>query len=381
MRQITLLQPQRLAFGPGVAGQCVEDLRALGVRRAFVVTSPPVVPLVAPLAEALRGAGLSVTVYDRIVGEPTIASFEEALAAARPAAPDVLVGIGGGSALDVSKLLAVLLDGAQDVRDVFGIGLVRRRAARLVCLPTTAGTGSEVSPNAILLDEAAALKKGVVSPFLVPDAAYVDPLLTRTVPPGVTAATGLDALIHCLEAYANRFAHPLIDLYALEGIRLVGRHLERAVADGSDAEAREGMALASLYGGLCLGPVNTAAVHALSYPLGGEFHVAHGISNAVLLPAVMEFTLPAAPQRYAEIARALGAEEGTSPEATARAGVARVREVMRRCAVPQGMRALGVPEEAIPHMAVAAMQVTRLLRNNPRELTLADAEAIYRSAY
>ncbi len=381
MRPITLLQPQRIAFGQGVAAQCVHDLVAMGVRRAFVVTSPPVVALVTPLAEELRRADVSVTVYDRIVGEPTIASFEEALAAARPAAPDVLVGIGGGSALDVSKLIAVLLDSAQDVRELFGIGLVHGRGARLVCLPTTAGTGSEVSPNAILLDEAAALKKGVVSPFLVPDAAYVDPLLTRTVPPGVTAATGLDALIHCLEAYANRFAHPLIDLYALEGVRLVGRHLERAVADGDDAEAREGLALASLYGGLCLGPVNTAAVHALSYPLGGEFHVPHGISNAVLLPTVMEYNLSAAPERYAEIARALGVAEGPSALTTACQGVARVRVLMERCGVPQQMRALGVPEEAIPHMAVAAMQVTRLLRNNPRELTLGDVEAIYRSAY
>src|SRR5262249_48336492 len=159
----------------------------------------------------------------------------------------------------------------------------------LVCLPTTAGTGSEVSPNAILLDEADQLKKGVVSPYLVPDAAYVDPQLTRSVPPSVTAATGLDALTHCIEAYANKFAHPAVDLYALQGVGIIAQNLLRAVRNGGDMEARTELSLGSFYGGLCLGPVNTAAVHALAYPLGGQFHVAHGVSNAVLLPHVIRF--------------------------------------------------------------------------------------------
>ena len=381
MRPINLLQPPRIAFGCGVAAGCAEDLAAAGARRAFLVTSPPLESLVAPIVEALEGAGIAVTVYAEVATEPSVTSFSQALAAARDASPDAVLGVGGGSALGVAKLVATLHDGSQDVREVFGIGLLAGRRTRLLCLPTTSGTGSEVSPNAILLDEADALKKGVVSPHLVPDAAYVDPLLTRTMPPAVTAATGLDALTHCVEAYANRFAHPVIDLYALEGIRLVGRHLEAAVRDGQDAEAREGMSLASLYGGLCLGPVNTGAVHALAYPLGGEFHVAHGVSNAVLLPAVLEHNLPAAPERYAQVARALGVEEGETPLETAERGVARIRDLSARCGVPGGMGALGVPEDAIPHMAAAAMQVTRLLKNNLRDLTAADAERIYRRAY
>ena len=381
LRPITLLQPPRIAYGCGVAAQAAEDLAAAGARRAFLVTSPPLGEIVAPVARALEAAGIAVTVYAEVATEPTVTSFGQALAAARAARPDAVIGVGGGSALDVAKLVAALHDGEQGVREVFGIGLLRGRRTRLLCLPTTAGTGSEVSPNAILLDEADALKKGVVSPHLVPDGAYVDPLLTCSMPPAVTAATGLDALTHCVEAYANRFAHPIVDLYALEGIRLVGRYLERAVRDGQDTEAREGMALASLYGGLCLGPVNTAAVHALAYPLGGEFHVAHGVSNAVLLPAVLEHNLPAAPERYAQVARALGAEEGETDLDTARRGVARIRDLSARCGVPGGMGALGVPREAIPHMAEAAMQVTRLLKNNLRDLTAADAEAIYRRAF
>jgi alcohol dehydrogenase class IV len=197
----------------------------------------------------------------------------------------------------------------------------------------------------------------------------------------VTAATGVDALVHCIEAYANRFAHPMVDLYALQGVRLIGASLLRAVEKGDDLEARAEMALGSLYGGLCLGPVNTAAVHALAYPLGGEFHVAHGVSNAVLLPAVMAFNLPASPQRYADIALALGVEPGDTPLETAQRGVARIRELYAQCGVPAHLSELGISADSIPRMAEWAMKVTRLLKNNLRELTASDAEEIYRAAY
>jgi alcohol dehydrogenase class IV len=292
-----------------------------------------------------------------------------------------MIGLGGGSAIDVAKLVAALCDGRQEVGEVFGIGYLASRALYLASLPTTAGTGSEVTPIAILLDEAENLKKGIVSPHLVPDAAYVDPLLTVGLPPAITAATGLDALTHCIECYANKFAHPAVDLYALQGIRLIAANLIRAVEHGDDLEARANMALGSLYGGLCLAPVNTAAVHALSYPLGSEFHVAHGISNAVLLPHVVRHNLPAAPERYAQMALAMGIGPGDTDEETAERGVARLFELYRACGLPSSMSELGVPEDAIPGMAEAAMKVTRLLKNNLRELTAADAEAIYRAAY
>lgn len=354
---------------------------ALGFRRVFVVTSPPIVGLAEPLADALTRGGASVTIYAEIATEPTVATFEAALTAAQRAQPDAVIGLGGGSAIDVAKLVAALNDGRQDVLQVLNTGQVASRALYLTCLPTTAGTGSEVSPVAVLLDEGEQLKKGVVSPHLVADAVYVDPMLTMTLPPPVTAATGLDALTHCIEAYANRFAHPAVDLYALQGMRLIAAHLLRAVEHGDDAEARTHMALGSLYGGLCLGPVNTAAVHALAYPLGGEFHVAHGVSNALLLPHVLRFNLPVAPRRYAEVALALGVEAGQSDLETAERGVDRLLELSRACGIPTSMSILGVPADAIPRMAQAAMKVTRLLRNNLRELTVADAEAIYRAAY
>jgi len=331
--------------------------------------------------ELIAAMPFDVVLYDRIDQEPTIVMFEDAVSIARESDVEAVIGVGGGSPLDVAKLVAALMDGSQRVQEVFGIGLLARRKTFLACLPTTAGTGSEVSPNAILLDESAQVKQGVVSPYLVPDATYIDPLLTTTMPSSVTAATGLDALTHCIEAYTNRFAHPIVDVYALEGIRLIAQSLPAAVERGADIETREKMSLGSMYGGLCLGPVNTAGVHALAYPLGGRFHVAHGVSNAVLLPHVMQFNISAAPERYAEVAIALGAKPQTDALATARQGVECVAQLSLRCGVPQSLRELGIAHGAIPWMAETAMKVTRLMKNNPREIRLKDAEFIYSNAF
>jgi alcohol dehydrogenase class IV len=381
MNPITLLQPPRVVFGNGVAPQCAEFLAQRGCRRAMLVSSTAVLPTLREVNDALAKSGIMVIQAPPTDREPTRATFESALALARRENIDAVLGIGGGSAIDVAKLVAALTRGAQTVREVFGINLLHNRELPLVCLPSTAGTGAEVSPNAILLDETDELKKGVVSPHLVPDAAFIDPLLTLTVPPPVTAATGLDALTHCIEAYANKFAHPIVDNYALQGIRLISTNLLRAVKNGSDIEARAALALGSYYGGLCLGPVNTAAVHALSYPLGGKFHIAHGVSNALLLPHVLRFNLSAAPERYAGIAVASGIERNGSISKTAEQGIELLAKLSRDCGVPQKLSELNIPRDAIPAMAKAAMQVTRLLKNNVRPLTEQDAIAIYEATF
>lgn len=375
MRTVTLLQPPRLVLGPGSLEECARDLEARGFARVLVVTSPPVAALAEPLTR-LTG----VTVYDRIDREPTLTMFDALLAEARLLRPQAVVGFGGGSALDAAKLAAALADSWQDVRQVLGLNLLGRRSIYLIAVPTTSGTGSEVSPNAILLDSEQRVKKAAISPHLVPDAAYLDPRLAVSMPAAVTASSGLDALTHCIETYANRMAHPATDLFALEGVRLIGASLPRACEHPEDLDARENMMRASLYGGLCLGPVNTAAVHALAYPLGGEFGVPHGVSNAVLLPYVLEFNLPAMPERYAEIAVALGAERGPDATATARAGIARLRELIAACGLPGTLKELGISESAIPRMVESALGVQRLLRNNPREVRAEDAAAIYRAA-
>lgn len=380
MNPITLLQPPRIVFGNGCAPQCAEFLAERGVKRVLLVSSTPVLPTLGAILEALKNSGVEIVSAPPVDREPTQALFGAVLSAAQAGKIDGVLGIGGGSAMDVAKLVAALIGGKQRAEEVFGINLLHRRVLPLVCLPTTAGTGAEVSPNAILLDEADELKKGVVSPQLVPDAAFIDPLLTISVPPAVTAATGLDALTHCIEAYANKFAHPVVDTYALQGIRLISQNLVRAVRNGNNVEARAALALGSLYGGLCLGPVNTAAVHALAYPLGGRFHVAHGVSNALLLPHVLRFNFPAAPERYAEIAGALGVPRNSSTLAMAEHGVEFLSQLSRDCGVPQRLSDLQIPRDAIPALAQAAMQVQRLLKNNLRPLTEADAARIYEAA-
>ena len=380
-RLLTINNVGALVFGPGAVLRCAEDLAARGARSVFLVTTPPTRFLCDPLIEALTAAGCAVRVWQDLVGEPTIAEFHAALAAAREAGVDAVVGFGGGSAMDVAKLVAALLDGRQTIHQAIGVDRLAGRALWVGCIPTTAGTGSEVTPIAILGDEDEDLKKGVVSRHLVPDAAYLDPLLTVSMPPAVTAATGIDALTHCIEAYANRFAHPLADTWALAGIDLIARHLARACADGQDIDARSAMLRASLYGGMCLGPVNTAAVHALAYPLGGEFHVAHGVANGLLLPHVLSFNAVTSPDRYADIARALGAPATGSALTQAMAGIDRVFELCRQCGVPGQMRHYGVDQADIPRMAKAAMTVTRLLERNLRVVTEADAVRIYEAAW
>lgn len=381
MKEITLLQPAKIVFGTGCTEQFCKDYTAMGLKRLFILTAPVIRPMLSDMVSTLNGAGVETEIYDNIRQEPSVSDFKTILDVARKFGADSVLGVGGGSVLDVCKLVATLIDSDQQIEDLFGIGFVNKRGKWFACMPTTSGTGSEVSPNAILLDERDALKKGVVSPHLMADAAYIDPKLTWTVPAKITAETGMDAITHCIEAYTNKFAHPVIDVYALEGIRLIAHNLLRAVKDGKDVEAREALSLGSMYGGLCLGPVNTAAVHALSYPIGGEFHISHGLSNAILLPSVMKFNCSANVEKYAKVAIACGVEPGATDEETAMKGVEFIAQLSKDCGIPATLTELGIPETAVDGMAKAAMNVQRLLKNNPREVTEADAKAIYESLY
>jgi alcohol dehydrogenase class IV len=380
-RPIALQLPRKLAFGAHCLNGAADWIAALDPAAVLIVTAPQVRALCEPLVAALRAQGRTVAVWDELQHEPHVDDLARGLAAARDIRAGLIVGLGGGSVMDVAKLIAALLDGKQQIGEVFGIGNLRARSTPLVCIPTTSGTGSEVSPIAIVQDSADGMKKGVISPHLVPDAAFVDPALTIGMPPAVTASTGLDALTHCIEAYANRQAHPLVDTWALEGIRRIARSLPAAYANGADLDARSDVALGSMYGGMCLGPVNTAAVHALAYPLGSDFGVAHGTSNAVLLAHVLEFNLQAAPQRYAEIARAMGVPDEGPAEHLAAGGLQFIRDLNIRCGIPAHIAELGVPESAIDRMADSALTVQRLLQQNPRTVTLQDARDIYRRAF
>ncbi len=372
--------PGKLIFGTGTLPQLVNDVLEIKPSKVFIATIEPLRNTLSSFVESLQKRKIEVLTDTSIVAEPSFNDFEKLMQKVAPFNPDVVIGIGGGSVLDIAKLVAAQLENEQQLKDYVGIGLLKGRRKKLICVPATSGTGSEVSPNAILVDNENQ-KKGIISPYLVPDIVYVDPLLTVSVPPAITAATGLDALTHCLEAYTNKFSQPFIDMFAYEGMRLIAAHIETAVKDGSNIGAREKVAMGSLLGGFCLGPVNTAGVHALSYPLGSMFHLPHGLSNALLLPYVMEFNIPAVTRKYAGVATALGCDKKTTDEEMAYAGVEKIRQIIKACDIPATLREVNVPESAILQMAGDALKIQRLLKNNPREITESDAIEIYKAAY
>jgi alcohol dehydrogenase class IV len=374
----------RLVIGPGSLIQLPECVQRLNGHHLMIVTDPGLVRagICDRLTTLLKKAGISYVVYDKIEPDPRIEIVDDCLSAARDAKVDMMVGLGGGSSLDVAKVVAMMLVNGGQVASYVGIGKVPKPGVPTLMIPTTAGTGSEVTPIAVLSDKTEQLKKGIVSDYLIPGIALIDPELQVTLPPHVTAFTGIDALAHSLEAYTNRFSQPFIDNFALQGIRLVGQYLRRAVCCGDDMEARSGMAMAALYGGLCLGSVNTAAAHALAYPLGGTYDVPHGVAVSLLLPHVMEFNLVADLEKYALVADALGENtEGLSLRDAAELSVEALLQLSADIEIVSRLSDLDIPETAIDEMAADVMKVTRLLKNNPRVVTEEAAKRIYRSAY
>ena len=381
MRSISIHQPAQLIIGANSLGTLVEEIGLLSNRTIFLLTDPNVQQAVSEAFVPLEQKGNKVVMHLSSGNEPSFSDFDQIITKARSLQIDLVIGAGGGSVLDLAKLVAALLHSNEPIQTYVGNGRIKVRETRLICIPTTSGAGSESSPNAILIDEKDNSKKGIIDPALMPDAVYIDPVLISSLPPNVTAFTGLDALTHCIEAYANKFSHPMIDTYALEGIKLISKNLKTAIVNGKDLNAREKVALGSYYGGMCLGPVNTAAVHALAYPLGTKYKIAHGLSNALLLPFVLEFNLENAPEKYAEIALAMGGKDLGNPRDTAFQGIKLIRELIRDCEMPSSLAELNIPDDSVIEMAEDAMLIQRLLRNNVREVRLEDAIAIYQSAF
>jgi len=336
-RPIRLLQPPTISFGVGVAGECASWLKTRGCGHLVLFVSKSALAASGDFLPALEAGCRTITVKTDIPAEPGMSVVTSLLEELREVRVDAVVGLGGGSVLDVAKVVCALHGQGRELKSIIGRDAVPPRKTALVCLPTTAGAGSEVSPNALLLDESSGRKEAAISPHLIPDATFIDPSLATSLPPALTAATGMDALCHCLEAYTNRNSHPVVDHFALEGVRLIATFLEEAVSNGSNLEARSAVALGSLYGGLCLGPVNTAAVHALSYPLGTNFGLAHGLSNALLLPHVFAFNLPAVPRKSAQIARALGVRLKGDHLVVADEGAKRLFALAEACGLSLGL--------------------------------------------
>lgn len=369
-RAITLHQPRRVEFGVGAAARV--GGWAADHRRILVLASASTAGFVPRL-----GLKTDPVVHAGVPAEPTDVALDAALAVAARVRPDLVIGLGGGSVMDLAKLVAVLWDGAQTRADVVGPNRVSRKLSDLVQVATTSGTGSEAGIRALVTDTATGAKQAIESPLMLADLAVLDPELSYSVPASVTAATGIDALAHCVEAFTSRKAHDLIDGYARLGIGLVARYLPRAVADGSDSEARAGMMLASYYGGLCLGPVNTAAGHAIAYPLGSRLGLAHGLANALVFPHVLAFNAEVATAKTGEIAAALGHRGTTSGAAV----LASALKFCDRLGLAMQLSAHGADEGDLSAWATEAHAIRRLMDNNPRDMSVAEVEAIYRAAY
>jgi alcohol dehydrogenase class IV len=368
---IRIESPPHTLFGVGMAREAGRFAAERGARTVLVVADPA---MRAQLEALEIPAACALILFDAIAGEPDTETLARAIACAEAAAPDLVIGFGGGSTMDVAKLVAVLSGSGLGLADVVGVERTPARRIGLVQVPTTAGTGSEAGTRALVGDPGTGTKLAVQSRHMLADMAVIDPRLSATVPPRITAETGVDALAHCVEAFTNAKAHPAIDLYAMEGIRLIGRHLRRATEAGDDLEARGGMALAAFYGGLCLGPVNTTAGHAIAYPLSTRHHIAHGAANAIIFPHVLAFNARAVPERTATVLRLLGL-----------AAAGDVFDVaLRFCeslGIETSLARRGIPETDLAGMAAEAAGIRRLLDNNPRAVTTDDILRIYRAAY
>jgi alcohol dehydrogenase class IV len=358
-----------------------------GAQSVLIVTDPGITRL-GLLAEVLAGflrEGVTAQVFDQVVADPPEAIVLSAVAQARALKAQLIIGFGGGSSMDVAKLVALLAHPqcAQTLADIYGVGNAKGQRLPLIQVPTTAGTGSEVTQVAIVTT-GATTKLGVVSPLLLPDLALLDADLTLGLPPAVTAATGIDAMVHAIEAYTSALKkNPLSDLLAREALRLLAANLDEAVHNGGNREARQAMLLGACLAGQAFANAPVAAVHALAYPLGGHFHIPHGLSNALVLPHVLGFNASVAAPLYAELAPLVLGDKLRLGNAMAQTEqfIGALADFSERSGLPTCLRDAGVTESMLPQLAADAMLQQRLLVNNPREMTEAHALAIYQVAY
>ncbi len=374
----------RIDCGAGSIERLGELARSLGLRHALLITDAGLVAagLVTPAERALEAAGVTVARFAGVSADPAEPVVLEAATLARETGIDGVIGFGGGSSMDVAKLVAVLAHGEQPLADMYGVDKVKGGRLPLIQVPTTAGTGSEVTAVAIVTT-GATTKLGVVSPQLFADVAVLDPALTVGLPPGVTAATGIDAMVHAIEAYTSRHRkNPYSDMLARQALTLMSRSLRRAVHAGQDLAARGDMLLGAMLAGQAFANAPVAAVHALASPLGGHYHVPHGLSNALVLLPVLRFNAAVAASLYAELLPCIDPEvQATSASAGCEAFVAALDRLIADVALPRRLRDLDIPEDDLPMLAADAMHQQRLLVNNPREVSEADALALYRSVY
>ncbi|MCF8025015.1 MAG: iron-containing alcohol dehydrogenase [Desulfobacteraceae bacterium] len=383
MKGVNVFQTtRRIIFGNGSISRLPEELKRFNVKKLMIITDPGIVEsgIISKIQAILEPEGFEIQLFQEVEPDPRYEIVENASEQIKKHKSEAIIGIGGGSPIDIAKVTAVHATNDKSIRDFFGIDLIPLEGLKTILIPTTAGTGSEVTPIAILSDEAEKLKKGIVSPHLFPDASLLDPELTLGLPAHVTAATGMDALIHAIEAYTSRNANPFTDPLAERAISLVYENIRKAYADGENIEARSNMLEGSLLAGMAFANAGVTAVHAFAYPIGAEFHIPHGMANSIMLLPVMKFNLLGNMNKFAKVAALFG--ENISHLSTREAAyktIAALEALTADLNIPGHLSEFGVQKKDVPALAEGVMKVTRLLANNPRKIELEDARQIYES--
>jgi alcohol dehydrogenase class IV len=373
----------KIVMGPGSIKTIGEEIEARGIKKVLIVTDKGVIAagLMDPIEKALEASDINYGVFDGVEPDPRYEIVAECVEMIESEKASLLIGLGGGSPMDITKTSAIMATNKGPIGEYFGINLIPKPGLPTILVPTTAGTGSEVTPIAILSDEGEKLKKGIVSPYLYPSVGIIDPELTLGLPPHVTAATGMDALIHAIEAYTSINATPLTDMYCVKAVDLIYNNIRTAYAKGDDIEARTAMMEGALLAGVGFANAGVTAVHAFAYPIGAEFHIPHGVANTLMLPHVIRFNVLGNLNKFAQLAEPFGIPTGGLDKLQI---VDKVIEAIDRLAddirVPRHLSDFGVKENDIEMLAEGVMKVTRLLANNPRTLYLEDAKAIYKAA-
>ncbi|MBM4432705.1 MAG: iron-containing alcohol dehydrogenase [Chloroflexi bacterium] len=377
------LSPNKVILGNGAVSRVGDEAKKLGGTKALIVTDEGVVKagLVKDAEASLKAQKIEVGIYDKVKPEPPARLVDECAEAVRSNGYDIIIGIGGGSSLDVAKGASVIATNKGKATDYVGDNLVPRRGVPKILIPTTAGSGSEVTRGVVMTDEADNSKKVVFSDFVLGDVAIVDPLLTVSMPPAVTADTGMDALVHAIESYVSVNATPFSDMLAMEAIRLIAEYLPIAYAKANNIEARFNMSFAATLAGAAFVSGGLGAVHGLAYPLGTEYHWPHGRSNAVMLPYVVDFNKIGNLNKYAAIAQAMGENiEGLSKYEAAEILVDSLFGLLDILHIPAKLSDYGISEKDVPKLVAGGMKQSRLFVPNPRNLTEADVKAIYTAA-
>ena len=376
--------PRKIVLGKNIVKSVGEEAKALGANKAMIVTDPGLVStgFTKLVEDSLHEKKIDSFLFDKVEPEPPARVVDECAKIIREDAYDLVIGLGGGSSLDVAKGVALMATNPGPVLDYVGLEMVPKPGVPKILIPTTAGTGSEVTKSMVLTDEQAQTKKVVASSFALAEVALLDPALTYSMPPVVTANTGMDALVHAIESYVSVKTTPFAEILALEAISLIAYNLPLAYSKGSDETARYNMMLAATIAGQAFGGSGLGAVHGLAYVLGNDYHIPHGLSNAIMLPHVMDFNKTGNPEKFAKIAQALGENiQGLSLYEAAEKSVAAVKRLLDAVNISYKFADYGIPKEDLPKLVEGGMKQARLFVPNPRDMTEADVKAVYQNAF